>query len=82
MVEFLTMVEPVGDFYCMAIVLFIHDALTFLDHVGSLNGRKCGSQVVTLWSTIPEVPGSIPGRGTGNLRNASSVSHTTRDVLV
>ncbi|KAH3800681.1 hypothetical protein DPMN_154320 [Dreissena polymorpha] len=33
----------------------------------------CGCRVVTLWSTIPEVHGSIPGRGTGKFRNVSSV---------
>ncbi|KAH3798684.1 hypothetical protein DPMN_152286 [Dreissena polymorpha] len=49
--------------------------------IGSLEAIV-GGRVVTLWSTIPDVPGSNPGRGTGNFRNASSVSHPTRDVLV
>ncbi|KAH3728340.1 hypothetical protein DPMN_054294 [Dreissena polymorpha] len=44
--------------------------------------RWCGGLMVTHWSTIQEVPGLIPGRGTGHFRNASSVSHPTRDVLV
>ncbi|KAH3728757.1 hypothetical protein DPMN_054718 [Dreissena polymorpha] len=39
-------------------------------------------QLVTHWSTIPEVSGSVPGRGTGNFRNASSVSYPTRDEVV
>lgn len=52
-------------------------------HVSSIHlFRVVGSLVVKHWSTIPAVVGSIPGRGTGNFRNASSVSHPTRDVLV
>lgn len=52
-------------------------------HVSSIHlFRVVGSLVVKHLSTIPVVVGSIPGRGTGNFRNASSVSHPTRDVLV
>ncbi|KAH3784400.1 hypothetical protein DPMN_162354 [Dreissena polymorpha] len=51
-------------------------------HLGLDSHCSKNVQVVTHWSTNPEVPGSIPGRGTGNFRNASSVSHPSRDVLV
>ena len=44
--------------------------------------RWCGGRVITHCFTISKVPRSILGRGTGNLRNASSVSHLTKGVLV
>ena len=52
MVEFLTMVEPVGDLYCLTIVLFnipFHDQLDLLSSVlgklGLMHLLKVSSQI-------------------------------------